>query len=58
MRDPEAHTGKTMRKFAIRFAAHHPDGDAVRRRFIAVKCLDDWRGVLDDHYIAEPAAVG
>ena len=57
MRDPESHTGKTMRKFAIRFAAHHPDGDTVRRRFIAVKSLDDWRAVLDVHYSAEPATV-
>lgn len=50
MRDPEHHTGKTMRKFAIRFAHHHPDGDEVRKRFIAVKGLEDWRGVLGEWY--------
>ncbi|MEO1008990.1 MAG: tRNA-dihydrouridine synthase family protein [Planctomycetota bacterium] len=53
-RDPELHTGKTMRKFAIRFAAHHPDAAAVRTRFIAVKSTSDWRNVLDAFY--QPAA--
>ncbi|MFI4916255.1 MAG: tRNA dihydrouridine synthase [Phycisphaerales bacterium JB060] len=54
MRDPEYHTGKTMRKFAIRFAQHHPAGDEVRKRFIGVKGLEDWRGVLGEWY-AEPS---
>ena len=45
-----------MRKFGVRFATHHPDGETVRKRFIAVKNLDDWRAVLDDHYASEPAA--
>lgn len=50
VRKAEEHTGKTMRKFGIKFAAHHPRGDQVRRRFIAVSSLEDWRGVLDAHY--------
>ncbi len=50
LRDPEFHTGRTMRKFAIRFATHHPQGDEVRKRFIAVKGLEDWRGVLGEWY--------
>jgi tRNA-dihydrouridine synthase len=54
MRDPEHHTGKTMRKFAIRFAQHHPAGDEVRKRFIGVKGLEDWRGVLGEWYGHEP----
>lgn len=49
-RRAESHTGKTMRKFAIRFAAHHTRGDEVRKRFIAVASLEDWRGVLDEFY--------
>lgn len=49
-RDPELHTGKTMRKFGIRFAAHHPDAEAVRTKFIRVRNLDEWRAVLDEHY--------
>ncbi len=53
MRDPEHHTGKTMRKFAIRFAQHHPAGDEVRKRFIGVKGLEDWRGVLGEWYATD-----
>ena len=50
LRDPEFQTGKTMRKFAIRFAQHHPAGDEVRKRFIGVRGLEDWRGVLGEWY--------
>ena len=49
-RRPELHTGKTMRKFAIRFAEHHPERERVRARFIAVDSLESWRAVLDDWY--------
>ena len=50
LRDPEHVTGKTMRKFAIRFAQHHPAGDEVRKRFVGVRGLEDWRGVLGEWY--------
>jgi tRNA-dihydrouridine synthase len=50
LRRAEAHTGKTMRKFGIRFAEHHPRREEVRRRFIAVSSLEQWRGVLDEFY--------
>lgn len=46
----ERFTGKTMRKFGIQFSKHHPEAERVRRRFIAVGTLDDWKGVLDEHY--------
>lgn len=46
----EDHASKLMRKFGIRFAAHHPDGEAVRKRFIAVESIGAWRAVLDEHY--------
>lgn len=52
----ERGAGLMMRKFGVRFAAHHPDSDTVRKRFIAVKNLDEWRAVLDEHYAGEPAA--
>lgn len=39
-----------MRKFGIRFAAHHPDADAVRRGFIGVQSMEDWRRVIDERY--------
>ncbi|MEM1167450.1 MAG: tRNA-dihydrouridine synthase family protein [Planctomycetota bacterium] len=43
-----------MRKFGIRFAAHHPEAERVRRAFIAVDSIDAWRAVLDQAY-TEPA---
>ncbi|MBX3317802.1 MAG: tRNA-dihydrouridine synthase family protein [Phycisphaeraceae bacterium] len=50
MRHPDDYTSKNMRKFGIRFAEHHPDSEQVRLRFIAVKGIEDWRRVLQDHY--------
>ena len=50
MRDPELHTAKTMRKFGIKFAAHHPESESVKRRFVMSRSFDDWRAVLDEHY--------
>ncbi len=47
----EHHTARTMRKFAIRFAEHHPDSHAVRKRFIACKTMEEWRGGLSEHYV-------
>jgi len=49
-RDPEGHTAREMRKFGIRFSAHHPDAETIRRRFIAAESLDDWQAVLDESY--------
>jgi len=49
-RQPEQATAMMMRKFAIRFAAHHPDGETVRKKFIAVTSTAQWRAVLDEHY--------
>jgi tRNA-dihydrouridine synthase B len=42
--------GRMMRKFGIKFARHHPDPDAVKNRFIEVKTLADWHGVLGELY--------
>ncbi|MCC6677979.1 MAG: tRNA-dihydrouridine synthase family protein [Phycisphaerales bacterium] len=50
MRHAESQTARMMRKFGIRFAAHHPRCDEVRQRMIAVEHLDDWRTTLDDFY--------
>jgi tRNA-dihydrouridine synthase len=49
-RDPELHTAKNMRKFGIKFAAHHPQAQEVKKSFIYVKSLDDWRVALDRWY--------
>ncbi len=46
----EQAAGRMMRKFGVRFAEHHPQSEDVRRRFIAVETLSDWRAVLDQWY--------
>jgi tRNA-dihydrouridine synthase len=46
----ESLASRLMRKFAIRFATHHPDNEAVRLKFISVKSIESWRQVLDEHY--------
>lgn len=50
----EALAGRMMRKFGIRFAAHHPRQEEVRRRTIEVKSTQDWRAVLDEFYGEAP----
>lgn len=49
-RDAQSLTGTQMRKFAIRFAEHHPQRELVRRAFISVSTLEEWIRVLDAHY--------
>lgn len=49
----EKRAGQMMRKFGIKFAQHHPDPDAVKRAFIAVHTVADWRGVLDTLYCGD-----
>ncbi|MDX9912713.1 MAG: tRNA-dihydrouridine synthase family protein [Phycisphaerales bacterium] len=52
-RRPEDLTARNMRKFAVRFAAHHPRQDDVRKRFIACGSMSDWHGVIDEWYVDE-----
>jgi tRNA-dihydrouridine synthase len=42
--------GRTMRKFAIKYAKLHPDSLDVRNAFIAAKNSQEWQGVLSKHY--------
>ena len=42
--------GRTMRKFAIKYARLHPEPIAVRDAFIAVKVNADWQRVLEAFY--------
>ncbi|MGH7243149.1 MAG: tRNA dihydrouridine synthase [Phycisphaerales bacterium] len=46
----EKHAAKLMRKFGVRFSAHHPQAEPVRLKMIAVKDMSDWRSVLEQHY--------
>ena len=45
--------GRSMRKFAIKYARLHPGHQAVRDAFVAVKAAADWQGVLDRHYATD-----
>jgi nifR3 family TIM-barrel protein len=42
--------GAHMRKFGIKYAAGHPQHLLVREAFTRVRCLADWRVVLDQWY--------
>lgn len=57
MRRAEVATGRMMRKFGIRFAAHHPRAEEVRRRMIEVSRREDWERVVEDFY-TEPVGAG
>lgn len=46
----EKHCSMQMRKFGIRFASHHPRGELVRQRFIAVSSTQEWHEVVNEFY--------
>jgi len=48
--------GKLMRKFGIKFAAHHPQAEAVKSEFIKVHTTADWQAVIERWYAAEVVA--
>ena len=45
--------GRSMRKFAIKYARVHPEPLAVRDAFIGVKVNADWQAVLDRFYAVD-----
>ncbi len=49
----EAVAGRSMRKFAIKYARVHPDHLAVRDAFVGVKVNADWQTVLDRFYAVD-----
>jgi nifR3 family TIM-barrel protein len=49
----EAVAGRSMRKFAIKYARVHPDHLAVRDAFIGVKVNADWQAVLARFYASD-----
>jgi len=51
-RKAEQMASRLIRKFGIRFAAHHPQREEVRLRAIRVASLEDWQELLQDHYSA------
>jgi tRNA-dihydrouridine synthase len=46
--------GPLMRKFGIKYAALHPQAEAVRDAFIRVTCREDWEQTLDRWYFSLP----
>jgi tRNA-dihydrouridine synthase len=48
----EVLAGRLMRKFGIRFSAHHPEAEPVRLGFIKVSTTEEWLAVLNEHYTA------
>ena len=41
-----------MRKFGIKFAAHHANAAEVKAAFIACETMPEWRAVIDRFYPA------
>src|SRR5690606_13111976 len=52
----EKMAGRMMRKFGIKFSAHHPDPEGVKQAFIKVTSLADWHAALDAFYPVEAGA--
>jgi nifR3 family TIM-barrel protein len=49
--------GRRMRKMGIKYSRFHPAATDVKRRFIAVHSLTDWRNVLEAHYATDGPGV-
>ncbi|MEM8782147.1 MAG: tRNA-dihydrouridine synthase family protein [Planctomycetota bacterium] len=49
-RQGESLASRTMRKFGIRFARHHPDFEAVKAGFIKAASVREWHAVIATHY--------
>ena len=49
----EKRASMMMRKFGIKFSRHHPDTDAVRQAFIAVRSLAEWEAVIERWYAVD-----
>ena len=49
--------GRLMRKFGIKFAAHHPEPRVVKAAFVSASTLTEWHAVIQDHYPVESNAI-
>ena len=45
---------RQMRKFGIKFAAHHPRASDVKKAFIAAESMEAWSEVIDRFYPVTP----
>ena len=46
----ERNAGRRMRKFGIKFAAHHPRQHDVKNAFIQCVTMQEWRNVIEQFY--------
>lgn len=46
----EQAASRMMRKFGIKFSAHHPNGDEVKAQFVRCRTVADWRAVIEEYY--------
>lgn len=51
----ELKASRMMRKFGIKFSAHHPTPELVKLEFIKCKSIAEWQAVIERHY--SPAAI-
>jgi len=49
--------GRRMRKMGIKYSRFHPEGNLVKKAFISVHSLRDWKAVLDRWYATEGPGV-
>ena len=47
----ERAASRMMRKFGIKFSAHHPDAEEVKNEFIRCRSAAEWREVIDRRYL-------
>jgi tRNA-dihydrouridine synthase len=46
----ERRASQMMRKFGIKFSAHHPHAEAVKAEFIRCRSVAQWRSVIGQWY--------
>ena len=44
---------RTMRKFGIKFASHHPKQEHVHKKFVKVNSTTEWKEVIKKYYLNE-----
>lgn len=49
----EKSASRMMRKFGIKFSAHHRNPDEVKAQFIKCKTVAHWRAVIEEYYQAD-----
>ncbi|MEM8494180.1 MAG: tRNA-dihydrouridine synthase family protein, partial [Planctomycetota bacterium] len=56
-RQGESLASRTMRKFGIRFARHHPAFEVVKAGFIKAASVREWHAVIETHYAEDEPGV-